>query len=82
VANPGGCCRGCALIAGLYVASTNIRVRADEMITAIAKQGPFKRRQLDLRLSFQRLCHQPKLQAHPLTGIGLGGYAMPMKNTS
>jgi len=30
VANPGGAVGGCALIAGLYVASTNIRVRADE----------------------------------------------------
>jgi hypothetical protein len=69
-----GAVAACTLIAGLYVVSDNIRVRADEMITAIAKQDLSGAGNSTFAFLSNIYVTSQSFQAHPLTGIGIGGY--------
>ena len=65
----------CVLLAGLYIASTDIRLRTNEMVTAIAKQDLSGTGATTFAFLSNIYVTSQSFLAHPLTGIGLGGYA-------
>ena len=60
------------LFAGLYLASPNMKTRTDEMVKEIETEAP--RTPNGLRLSFIKV-GLDVVAAHPLIGIGTGGFA-------
>jgi len=65
----------CAVVGGLYVASTNVRLRVNEMITAIARQDLSSASGTTFAFLSNIYVTSQSFLAHPLTGIGIGGYA-------
>ena len=65
----------CALVGGLYVVSSNVRLRANEMITAIAMQDLSGAGNTTFAFLSNVYVTSQSFLTHPLTGIGIGGYA-------
>ena len=65
----------CIFVAGLYVASTNVRQRTNEMVTAIAKQDLSTTGATTFAFLSNVYVTSQSFLAHPLSGVGLGGYA-------
>lgn len=71
----GGAAAVCVLLAGTYVASSNVRLRVNEMATAIVKQDLSGTGATTFAFLSNIYVTAQSFKAHPLTGIGLGGYA-------
>jgi O-antigen ligase len=65
----------CLLVGGLYVASANVRTRADDMVVAIASQDLSHANATTFAFLSNLYVAGRSFLDHPLTGIGLGGYA-------
>ena len=65
----------CALLSGLYLASANVRLRANEMVVAIASQDLSSTGNTTFAFLSNIYVTSQSFLAHPLTGIGIGGYA-------
>ena len=64
-----------AVLIGVYFASANVRVRANEMITAIATQDLSGTGATTFAFLGNVYVTSQSFLEHPLTGIGIGGYA-------
>jgi hypothetical protein len=64
----------CALAGGLYVASGNVRVRANELAGAIVNQDLSGTGNTTFAFLSNVYVTSQSFLAHPLTGIGIGGY--------
>jgi hypothetical protein len=71
----GGAAAVCVLLAGIYVVSENVRLRADQMAIAIVKQDLSSTGATTFAFLSNIYVTAQSFKAHPLTGIGLGGYA-------
>jgi len=65
----------CIVLAGLYVASGEVRQRAVEMVNAIAKQDLTSAGNTTFAFLSNVYVTSQSFKDHPFTGIGLGGYA-------
>jgi hypothetical protein len=65
----------CALVGGLYVGSANFRLRATDTIVAIDKQDLGGTNASTFALLSNMYVTSQSFAAHPLTGVGIGGYA-------
>jgi hypothetical protein len=63
------------LITAVYVASDNVRSRANEFVTAAAKQGLSGTGNTTFAFLSNVYVASQSFLAHPLTGVGIGGYA-------
>ncbi|HVW73763.1 MAG TPA: hypothetical protein VHC39_08995 [Rhizomicrobium sp.] len=63
------------LIAAVYVASENVRSRADEFATAVAKQELSGTGNTTFAFLSNVYVASQSFLVHPLTGVGIGGYA-------
>lgn len=63
------------LIAAVYVASDNIRSRADEFATAVTKQELSGTGNTTFAFLSNVYVTSQSFLAHPFTGVGIGGYA-------
>ena len=71
----GGIVIACCIIPGLYLASANVRLRAYNMATAIARQNLSATDPTTFAFLSNIYVTAQSFSAHPFTGIGLGGYA-------
>ena len=62
------------LIAAVYLASENIRIRADNFVTAITKQGLSGTDNTTFAFLSNVYVASQSFITHPLTGVGIGGY--------
>ena len=65
----------CTLVGALYVSSANFRVRATDTAMAIAKQDLGGSNASTFALLSNVYVTGQSFMAHPLTGVGIGGYA-------
>jgi O-antigen ligase len=65
----------CTLAAGVYATSENVRLRANEMAVAIATQDLSRTGNTTFAFLSNVYVTSQSFLAHPLTGIGIGGYA-------
>ena len=65
----------CALLGALYIGSANFRIRAADTVMAIAKQDVGGTNASTFALLSNIYVTSQSFRAHPLTGIGIGGYA-------
>ncbi len=65
----------CAMTAGLYAASANVRVRINDMVKAVATQDLSGTGSSAFALLSNLYVTSQSFLAHPFTGIGIGGYA-------
>lgn len=63
------------IMAGIYVASTGVRQRMDELATAVVKQDLTATGNTTFAFLSNVYVTSQSFQSHPLMGIGLGGYA-------
>jgi hypothetical protein len=71
----GGLATACILVVSVYVASGEVRMRANEMVIAIARQDLSGTGATTFAFLSNVYVASQSFLAHPLTGIGLGGYA-------
>jgi hypothetical protein len=65
----------CALVGALYAGSENFRLRANDTVVAIAKQDLGGANASTFALLSNVYVTDLAFKAHPLTGVGIGGYA-------
>jgi O-antigen ligase len=70
-----GALAACSVIAVIYVASGNVRTRADEFVTAVAKEDLSGAGNTTFAFLSNVYITSQSFLAHPFTGVGLGGYA-------
>lgn len=70
-----GILAGCALAGSLYIASFNVRVRVNDFARAVASQSLSGTGSSTFALLSNVYVTSQSFLAHPVTGIGLGGYA-------
>jgi len=65
----------CALAGGLYAASGNLRLRANEIAAVIVSQDLSRAGNTTFAFLSNVYVTSQSFLAHPVTGIGIGGYA-------
>jgi hypothetical protein len=65
---------GCGFVAGLYLGSANVRMRVQDMARAISTQNVAKANGTTFALVSNAYVASQVFVAHPLTGVGIGGY--------
>jgi hypothetical protein len=65
----------CGLVGALYASSENVRLRANDTIIAIVKQDLNGTNASTFALLSNVYVTSQSFQAHPVTGVGIGGYA-------
>ena len=75
----GGVAAIALLSAGIYMASPNVKLRTDDLVTEIRTEHP--RTPNGVRLSFMRVGLQ-QFVAHPLIGLGTGAFAQAYAPTA
>ena len=65
----------CVLVSALYVGSANLRLRVDDTIIAIATQDLGGTNASTFAMLSNLYVTSQSFMAHPLTGVGIGGYA-------
>jgi O-antigen ligase len=65
----------CAIVGALYLGSANFRLRANDTVMAVAKQDLRGTNASTFALLSNVYVTGQSFWAHPLTGVGIGGYA-------